>query len=382
MTNKSDGSTTALKAVCAAIFLLFTTLYIYAFQGDLLAMTQHSWAHGMTHYDHTIGTVVITLTLSLLSLIIYQSVSLPSRAHALVFFPSFLLMGLLTSVVQRGTTVTITGKALLLTIILLLLYIVVVVQVRHYAPFLTPLRSTGLLSHPWWTNLSLLIAMMLMVYGMGNTDRTLHTRLAVERHVQQRQWEAAIHEGYPQYDNDSSLTMLRALALANVGQLGERIFNYEPTGGSRSLLPRPDRSVAFLTDGDKVLWRTLGPVPRNRDENTADYLRRELRRGTLKPAGADYLLVAYLLDRDIKSFMEALPKYYTINDSLPAHYKEAYMIYCDNHNIPDTLLSRAVSADYADYLAIMRSRMTAARRDSALRSAYYGTYWYYYSNRK
>ncbi len=378
MPDKTNDSTIAFKAMSAIIFVIFTVAYIYSYQGDVLAMTQYAWAHGQTHYDRLVGVCIITTVLSMVAFVVGFFLSLPQRAHALIYFPSFLLMGLLTAVdVENGTVHT---SALWLTVspLILLLYVVVVVQLKRYQPFLMPLRSTGFLSQPWWTNILLLCAMMTLTYSMGNTDRTLHTRLAVERHIHQCQWDDALNTGFAQYDNDSSLTMMRAMALARTGQLPHRLFNYEITGGSRSLLPQPDHSTAFLIGTASRLWATLGRVPRHAEETPAAFLQRELRRGTLTSAGKDYLLCAYLLDKDLADFVAVLPRYYTINDSLPTHYQEAYVLYCERNHKPNALAADAISTDYNDFLALMRTPQSAARRAALLRKNYFGTYWYYY----
>ena len=378
MVNNTKDSTTTVKVVCAIIFIVFIVSYVFSFQGDLLTMTQNAWAQGQTHYHRGVGVAIITLVLSLVAFIVSLLVRLPQRTFSLIFFPSFLLVGLLTAVNVEGSSVSTSLAWLIASPVMLLLYAFLIGEIKSFQPFLTPLRSTVLLSHPWWTNIFILVCMMTLTYMMGNTDRTLHTRLKVERYCQHKEWDKALETGYPQYDNDSSLTMLRALALANKGEMGDRLFTYDITGGSTSLVPQRDKSVTFLLGNDIQLWRTIGVVPRNRAESMRDFLKREMRRGTVKAAARDYMLCSYLLDRDLKGFAMTLPSYYTINDSLPVHYAEAYVMYCEKYNVNDTLMTNAMKADYADFLATMRAQPTHVLREAAIRSAYFGTYWYYY----
>lgn len=382
MVNTPKDSTTAVKVVCAIIFVVFVVSYVYSFQGDLLAMTQNIWAKGQTHYHRGVGVVVITLILSLVSLGVGVLTHLPQRAFSLVFFPAFLLLGLLTAVHVDGTSVHTSMPWLVATPVMFVAYCFLMGQIRYYQSFLTPLRSTRFLSHPWWTNVLLLVGMMILTYSMGNTDRTLHTRLEVERHCQQRDWNTALAVGFPQYDNDSSLTMLRALALANVGQLGDKLFAYDVSGGSLALVPQPDHSVAFMLGSDKILWRTIGVVPRDRGEALERFLKRELRRGTVNDVAKDYLLCSYLMDRNLKAFVAALPSFYPNAGQLPTHYAEAYLLYCDRFKVKDTLTTQAMKADYADFLAVMRTNRRPELRDAAIRDAYFGTYWYYYFRKR
>lgn len=378
MVNNTKDSTTAVKVVCAIIFIVFIVSYVFSFQGDILTMTQNAWAQGQTHYHRGVGVVIITLILSLVAFVVNLLAKLPQRTFSLIFFPSFLLVGLLTAVHVDGARVSTSLGWLIASPVMLVLYVLAIGQIKSCTPFLTPLRSTSFLSHPWWTNILLLVCMMCMTYMMGNTDRTLHTRLKVERYCQKKQWAKALEVGFPQYDNDSSLTMLRALALANTGEMGDRLFNYEMTGGSAALVPQADRSVVFLLGSDIQLWKTIGIVPRDKTEPMRVYLKRELRRRTVGKVAKDYILCSYLLDRNLKDFAATLPSYYAINDSLPVHYAEAYVMYCDKYNVPDTLLTTAMKADYSDFMTTMRAQPSHQLREAAIRSAYFGTYWYYY----
>lgn len=381
MVNTSKDSTATVRVVCAIVFVIFVITYVFSFQGDLLTMIQNVWANGQTHYHRGVGVAIITLILSLVAFIVSLLVHLPQRTFSLIFFPSFLFLGLLTAVHVDGNSVETSLGWLIATPLLLVLYVFVIRQINNYQPFLLPLRSTSFLSHPWWTNILLLVCMMSLTYMMGNTDRTLHTRLKVERLCKEKQWDKALMVGFPQYDNDSSLTMLRALALANKGEMGDKLFNYEITGGSSSLTPRPDCSATFMLGSDVSVWKTIGVVPRDKSVSIYTFLKKEMRRGTLNPVAKDYLLCAYLMDYRLKDFAKALPKYYHINDSLPVHYAEAYVMYCEKYNVADTLIGQTIKADYADFLTTMRSEKDHVLRNAAIRSAYFGTYWYYYHSK-
>ena len=55
-----DNNSTLYKFMCAIVFILFTFIYLYFFQADLLFMIQHVLSGGATHYNRTIGTFIIT----------------------------------------------------------------------------------------------------------------------------------------------------------------------------------------------------------------------------------------------------------------------------------------------------------------------------------
>lgn len=378
MSNRSNDSTTTVKVVCAILFITFIISYTYSFQGDILGMTQYAWADGKTHYDRTVGAGVITAFMILISAVTCFFTRLPQRLFSLNFFPAFLAMGLLTAGELSGRSVEVYTSSIIISVLLLLIYPSILHTANTYKPFLIPLRSIGIFSQPWWTNIALLVVMMLMTYSMGNTDRTLHNRLAIERLCMEQQWDKALDTGFPQYDNDSSMTMLRAMALARKGELGEKLFSYDITGNSRSLIPQSDYSVSFLLGNGYNLWQTLGFVPRSLNEHTDQILKRELRRGTARPVARDYLLCSYLMDKDLKSFTRALPLYYKIDNALPQHYREAYILYCKKYNQPNLLANDAIMTDYEDFLSVMRKFRNTTLVKSALRDAFFGTYWYYY----
>ena len=95
--NIKNGTTT-FRVVCAVLFFLFVFLYVFEYQADILAVTQHVLSKGQTHYDRTIGAIIITLVLWLIQLAIYAMSRLNGAFHALTYFPSLLLLGILTDI--------------------------------------------------------------------------------------------------------------------------------------------------------------------------------------------------------------------------------------------------------------------------------------------
>ena len=86
-----------VMVTCAVVFVAFTFLWLFSFQSDLLAYIQHVLSNGHTTYNRTIGAVVITLLLWLVQVIVCRFVVSRGRAYALTFFPSMLLLAMLTS---------------------------------------------------------------------------------------------------------------------------------------------------------------------------------------------------------------------------------------------------------------------------------------------
>ena len=114
---------TLLQTACAIVFLLFVFVYLYFFQADLLSMVQHVLSGGATHYDRTIGTVIITAVLYLVHIGARRLGGLDRVCHALSYFPSLLLLAALTDVEVDFSVSPLRGLWLWLAPLLLAVYV-------------------------------------------------------------------------------------------------------------------------------------------------------------------------------------------------------------------------------------------------------------------
>lgn len=55
MTYGTKNGTVAVKAISAVLFLVFVFCYLYFYQADILAVSQHVLSGGKTSYEPTIG---------------------------------------------------------------------------------------------------------------------------------------------------------------------------------------------------------------------------------------------------------------------------------------------------------------------------------------
>ena len=93
-----NSSTISIRLMCAIVFLLFSVCWLYFFQAEVLAMTQHVLSGGVTQYYPVLGTIIITVSLMALQLIIFSFIRLRLRTHALTYLPSMLILAILTNV--------------------------------------------------------------------------------------------------------------------------------------------------------------------------------------------------------------------------------------------------------------------------------------------
>ncbi len=395
MKNSRNGAHTAISAVCAALFVVITFLYFYSFQGDIIGMTQYSWSHHETSYDRLTGGVIFTALALLIKIITSAILSFPTRVQALSYFPAMMLSGVVTSgTVDDDGHVSISWKLICLAIVLLMLFPVVVSHLNRYYSYNNPFRGTRSYIVEWRNNVMILLLSVVVMYSMGNTDRTLHTRLAVERLCHEGKYDKALDYGIPKYDHDMALTMWRAYALSRQSSsfattnMGEHLFNYNIGNKQSTLLPRSSGEPHALLRDCYPIWQSLGFVPRNIDESPVSYLQRELRRGTARPASKDYLLCTALVNKDLCAFIDLLSRYYDSNHELPKHYAEAVMIYksrhrdANSHKSLDSLkVGETIKADYYDFLQLLRSKKPIQEKQADIKDNYFGTYWYYYYKR-
>lgn len=377
-----DGSSTLVKCLCAAAFILFTFFYLYFFQADLLAMMQHVLSGGQTHYNRTVGAVLITTLLFLLQVGVYRLTRFTGVLYALTYFPPLVLLVLLTGVDNDFATSKSFGLWLWLSPVLLLLFAGLVLTLRkngltgsgHYFKN-TPPRVL-------WVSALLLALQFLMVCGGANTDEVFHYRLRMEQLMLRGEYEQALTVGEKSLSTDKSLTMLRVFALSRTKSLGERLFEYPVTGGSSALLPDGRDVRSDLLPADNI-FKNLS-IRRKGSMDAMTYLQYLERNGLAMKSVADYLLCGYLLDRDLDSFVRTVRKKYNINSpSLPKYYREALILYTRLRSNPVIVYHNEVmDADYSDFQALGKKYSDPAERAAFVRDTYGNTYWFYYFYQK
>lgn len=340
-------------------------------------MLQHVLSGGATHYDRTVGTVVITAVLYLVHLGAKRLGGLDRVCHALSYFPSLLLLAALTDVEVDFSVNPLRGLWLWLVPLLLAVYVFLSLAVKYnWIETLLPSYSAPI--SVLWKNLLLMACMFIAVCLCGNNDSVLHYRLRVERLLGSGAYSKALMVGEKSDETDASLTMLRAYALSRSGQLGERLFEFPLTGGSYALLPDGKGVRCLLYPEDRIV-RALS-IRKKGDMTPMEYLLYIERNGLGRKPVTDYILCGYLLDRNIDAFVNAIRRKYSLTSpSLPKHYKEALTLYTHLRANPVLVFHNEVlDADYADFQNLERKYTDLRERESYVRDMYGDTYWFYY----
>ena len=376
---KNSALTTVV--VCALVFFVFSFSWLYFFQADVLAVAQHQLSGGKTHYDRTAGALIITLVLIIVQQVVFAITRLTRRTHALTYFPSMLMLGILSSVGPDIVVNKSFGAWVWAAPLLLVLWIAVVWLSKQMLPFDDGNKEpTGLFSRRVWLNLLQMLAMMLFVGFVSNTSAVYHYRTHAEKALADDDIDEALRVGHESLETDVNLTMLRLFALSQIDAVGDSLFTYAVTGKSSDLLPLKNSRSSLLLMPESKLWKHFGgrwplftmTVDRYMDSLAVDT--------TATRAYVDYKLAGQLIDGQLDSFALTLPKYYPMNaDSLPRHYREALVLYQDMKG--DSVV------DYQDSAMVLRLKeLRGYERQSSNKKTvqmmaedrYRYTYWYYY----
>lgn len=361
--------------VCASFFTLFSLLYLFVMQADLLAAAQHLLSKGQTVYSPVWGAVVITSLLLLLQGAFRRVLAYPLRFHALYYFPSCVVLGLLTSIVpQAGWDVRLSTDWTWLAACIFL-YVLVTWVALHF-----PDRKDGKQNafSFLWVNFLWLASLFCMVNSIANTKDVYHYRLKAERYLIEGQDSLALQVGAGSLQADRSLTAMRTFALSRENLLGERLFDFPQCGGSQGLLPSPS-DTTYAHDWTSALYEHLGGKPGKNVKGNTRFLELLSQRPSATAAAKDYLLCAYLLDKDLDAFVAALPRCREVDDKLPSHYKEALVLYGRLYAAPSvTYKDSAMETNLNDFLHCGTQYPDATERSNLRRRMYGNTYWWYY----
>lgn len=348
-----------MMALCTIVFVLFTFCFLYCYQDDILAVSQHVLSGGKTHYNRTIGAVLITAVLWLLQALIYSFIRLSKHSYWLTFFPSLLILTVITDIssdIGHGFS---WGAWPWATPLLLAAYAFLIWLARQFRPYEEATNGSVIFNRSMWINLLALFLMFFIVGLMSNHNDVFHYRARMERHIQEGQYEEALTIGAHAQATDSSLTMLRVFALSKEGKLAECLFDYPLVGGSAAMIPNGNSVQALLLSPKAI-----------RDQS----LRQKSR--------VDWQLCGMLLDKKLDLFAATLPRYYHTEDSLPRHYREALYLYTHIRSNPVVVLhDNVLDADFSGYQEIIHSNPDKKVRRNLLHDSYGKTYWFYYQYR-
>jgi hypothetical protein len=372
-----DSSTITIRVMCAIVFVLFTWGWLYHFQADALAMTQHVLSGGLTHYNRIVGAVIITVVLMILQLIIHKTVKLHKRFHALTYGPSMLLLAMLTGISQTIDQDTSISSSLWLVIVMAVVWIVLFFFARIYDN-IDRESVFPLLTRSMWVNMLIMVVMISCVAWIGNTNIVFQYRMKVEGYLKRGEYQKALTVGKKSLESNDDLLMLRMYALARCGEMGEHLFEYPITGNSSEMLPTNGKTKMLFFPTDS-LYRFMGARPAVAMEPDRYLAMLQRRDSVNNKAIGDYLLCGYLIDKKLDCFAKTVTDYYTLDTHLPKHYREALTLYMHSRSNPLVHFKVPVmEEDYANYQELKKQYQDPMERKTRVSEEYRGTYWYFF----
>ena len=371
------NDTLLIRMVCSILFCCFTFVYLYVYQADVLAVAQHILSEGKTSYHAGIGALLTTLTLYLVHLGVSYVCRPSGIGHSLTFFPSLLLLTILTDVSDNIDRHCSLGWWWIAAPLLLLAYGGLMWVLKRNRHKVEEGKAHGDFVRLMWQNIIALGVMFVLVGLLSNHDVAFHERAKMEQAIVNKEYKDALEVGKNNLKTDSNLVMLRAFCLSKTHKMGESLFEYPLMGESQSLLPNGS-SVRMLMTPDKDVYRYIGDIPRQQMPIMRYLELITASRKAKKPAG-DYLLCGYLLDKNLDKFVVHLPRYYHVDSLLPKHYREALVLYTHSRSNPKLVYHDAVTdADYSDYQDLEKKYPEKMVRQTKIRDIYGKTYWYYF----
>lgn len=364
-----------ISGVCGSLFILFIFFYLFVMQADLLATAQHLLSKGQTVYSPLWGACIITLLLLLLQVLFRRLVAYPLRFYVLSYFPSCLVLVMLTSIVPDRDGDVCFSVNWIWFVISFVLHALLTWASLHF-----PDRNNGKqrVFSLLWVNFLLLALQFCVVGGMSNTNDVYHYKLRAVRYIVQGQDPMALQVGVKSLDADRSLTAMRVFALGRQNQLGESLFEYPQYYGSQGLIPASSDTI-YAHDWISLFYKTVGGRPGKDLRNATRFLELLVQSPSATPISHDYLLCAYLLDRNLDAFVRMLPCYYEAGARIPRYYKEALALYENLHEIPSLAYKDSImETELKDFLAYGMQYSDLTERSNQCRRMYGDTYWWYY----
>lgn len=364
-----------IPILCTVYFVVFSLAFLLLLQRDVLAQAQFVLSRGQSVFHPLVAALLTTALLSLLGFLVSFFMRwLPLRMKAFVWFPSFILLGLLTSFrfPQFGDVGSAPGWPIIA--ILLGVWLLAVLS-SCLLPDSTKERET--LSTYAWPNALWLIIFTAATVRVSNTDAATHHTLQAARYLSQRDYETALLQARYERHPSPQLSAMTAYALSCQGQLGESLFSYPQPHGSQGLLPQLSDSLLFF-DLPHAVGVHLGYRKGARTSATL-FLEAISRRPHVQPAARQYRLCALLLERRTTDFRQLLLDGDTLSVCLPLHYREALLLQQQLQPLSaDTLVDDDLARQFFEFDSLRTLPGTPDEREFRCRQRFGRTYWTYY----
>ena len=390
----SSASALIIQFVCAILFIFFSFVYLYGFQGDLMQLTQHIVSGGRTTYRVLLFPLIITATLMMLGYLVGRFARYPVRFMAMAWLPSFVMLGWITGFDLSPLDST-PSAGLSTYIVLLLVFLPATFLLRQLIP---PRHDKSALHELLWPNMLLMALGMVFTCIIGNTNLVLHYELRACRLAAEGEYDRVVAGELRNEHPSRRMMSLRMYILGRQGRLGDELFRFPDNYGGVAVLP--SLCDTLLQQNLPVLVNEhLGRFPVH-DMDGTRFLLYAAGDSVVSSHLREYLLSSLLLDGRLSQFADSLLVYYghrgeSFNPvcpkqknrqqleepirivTLPRHYAEALILYAYQMEHPravvtDTLMER----EYEEFLLSSETGEAPGGKNR-----FKPTYWYYYHHK-
>lgn len=377
--------TRTIRIVCAVLFVAFSFSYLFFINNDLMAQAQYVFSDGRTVYSRFLGALIITFTLLFIQWCVAHIIDLRGRKYAITYFPSLLIMAVITSL-NRNTIEYFSLGGWAWALPLLLLLFAGVMWVIHYFPDRSVLDSDYTLSRYMWPNLCTLLVMMLLCGLMSSADDVYLYELKTERLIIDEDYEAAGKVGRKSLSTSRRLNELRVYALAESGELGNHLFDTPQPWGPEGLIDLSDTVSRYTRFNSRDIQQRLGATAGETVGSSARYIEllHEHDATSTNRLLGDYYLSLLILQGHYHKFSRTIRQYYDVSciDSilaLPTIYRQALLLEAQSLgndslvNFSDTITLQS----YNKFQSIMEEESdTTARRNRSWKDFRTTLWWY------
>ena len=379
-----------ITMLCLASFCLFSFCYLLCMKGDLLAEAQFAFSHGVTHYSHFFGALMITIILMLIQMLTLKMTGLSGKLYALTFLPSFLFLIVVTSVNKNVFGDFTFGSWVWVIPLVLVLYVIAVSVIKQLAFHFSTYDDDSHASKHLWPNFLIMLVMMLICGSIQNVNDVDMYELKVEEELLDADYEDAARIGQEALSTSPRLNQLRCFALANLGKLGDDMLNYPQPYKGDGLIDLTD-TFSYERINSRDVCAAIGSYSGKSVKTVSRYLDLVLdadkdRTNTMI---RDYYLCNKLLNNDLQGFLNVMHQYYALKDSflvtdLPRLYKEALVIEASaiGEDSLNNFCDSVALQTYRDYTALCKEYESETQRYNYTRRRFSNTFYWYRDNYK
>ena len=376
----------AIATSCTILFGLFSFFYLFFLQSELLAEAQFVFSHGVTTYSSFFGALMITIILILVQLLTARLSKLHGKTYAVTYFPSFMLLGVLSSIDRDVLADFSFGNWAWIMPLLLVMYCLVVLIIKQIEFHFSSFDDESHTSRYLWPNYLILLIQILWCGSLQDADDVFLYELKAEQYVIDGEYGKAAEVGRQSLRTSRRLNQLRCFALSQMGELGDRLFDYPQPYRGEGLIDITD-TLAYERFTSRDVCEALGTYCGKSIRSVNRYLDIVMESETARTDTlvGEYYLCNRLLNNDLQGFLRTLPLYHNITDStpltdLPKTYKEALVIEASAisedslNNFCDSLILQS----YREYKALQEAYKDDTERLNYSRRQFGNTYFFHH----